>query len=45
MTIVGNQVNITSAGGSPYTGRVVAKSSIGGAIEYENGTIKWCWAC
>jgi hypothetical protein len=45
MTIVGSQVNITSAGGSPYTGRVVAKSSIGGAIEYENGTIKWCWAC
>lgn len=45
MTIVGNQVNITSAGGSPYKGRVVAKSSIGGAIEYENGTIKWCWAC
>jgi hypothetical protein len=45
MTIVGKQVYITSAGGSPYTGRVVAKSSIGGAIEYENGTIKWCWAC
>lgn len=45
MTIVGNQVSITSAGGSPYTGRVVAKSSIGGAIEYKNGTIKWCWAC
>lgn len=45
MTIVGNQVKITSASGSPYTGRVVAKSSIGGAIEYKNGTIKWCWAC
>jgi hypothetical protein len=45
MKITGNQVSISSAGGSPYLGRVVSKSSIGGAIEYENGTIKWCWAC
>jgi hypothetical protein len=45
MRFSGSKVSITSAGGSPYTGRVVAKSSIGGAIEYENGTIKWCWGC
>lgn len=41
MRFTGSQVSITSAGGLPYTGRVVAKDSTGGAIEYEKGSIYW----
>lgn len=41
MRFTASQVSITSAGGLPYTGRVVAKDSTGGAIEYEKGSIYW----
>ena len=44
MRFTASQVSITSAGGLPYTGRVVAKDSTGGAIEYEKGSIYWLFS-
>ena len=41
MRFAGSQVSITSAGGLPYTGRVISIGSTGGAIEYEKGSIWW----
>lgn len=41
MRFSGSQVSITSAGGLPYTGRVISIGSTGGAIEYEKGSIWW----
>jgi len=41
----GSQVEVFNPDGSPFAGRTIAKSSIGITIEYEKGTIGWCWNC
>ena len=41
----GDRVEVFNPDGAPFAGSTVARSSIGGIIKYEKGTIGWCWTC
>ncbi|MCT0198398.1 hypothetical protein KQ313_01680 [Synechococcus sp. CS-1325] len=45
ITLSGSRADISGGARSDFVGRVVSRKPTGAAVEYDRGTIFWCWNC